>query len=65
MFEKILEAEEFLEGATKTSPSVQLRTDPHGEVATISTHPPADTVSNCTTFAAPSANNSPGRSPPT
>ena len=31
-------AEEFLEGAFKTSPSVQLRTGPHGDVVPISTH---------------------------
>jgi hypothetical protein len=31
-------AEEFLEGAVKMSPSVQLRTGPHGEVLPISTH---------------------------
>ncbi len=30
--------EEFLEGDHKTSPSVQLRVDPHGEVIPISTH---------------------------
>ena len=31
-------AEEFVEGSFKTSPSVQLRTDPRGEVLPISTH---------------------------
>jgi hypothetical protein len=31
-------AEEFLEGALKASPSVQLRSAPRGDVATISTH---------------------------
>ena len=31
-------AEEFLEGAHKASPSVQLRTDPRGQVVPISTH---------------------------
>src|SRR5258706_2427702 len=30
--------EEFLEGETKMSPSVQLRSDPHGEIVPISTH---------------------------
>jgi hypothetical protein len=31
-------AEEFLEGEARMSPSVQLRSDPHGEVVPISTH---------------------------